>query len=127
MYLQHGDKCIEFMTDLNVKRLGDLSSIRRARRDALVVRNTVILFPPFSHSFCSIIEKLKVQGLSGHISHIKGFKSSLKFCPPQGWEDDLGKMSLYRFSKLRVVNQSKVLTERGKLLFCIFSISRSLT
>ena len=68
--MQHGDKCIEFMADLNVKRLGDLSLIRRARRDALVVRNTVILFPPFSHSFCSIIEKLKVLGLSGHISHI---------------------------------------------------------
>ena len=40
--------------------------------------------------------------------------SSLIFCRPQGWEDDVGKMSLYRFSRLRDVNQPKVLTERGK-------------
>jgi hypothetical protein len=35
-------------------------------------------------------------------------------------------MSLYRFSKLPAVNQSKTLTEGGKLLFRIFSISKSL-
>ena len=54
MYMQHGDKCIEFMADLNVKRLGDLSLIRQARRHASVVRNTVILFPPFLTRFAAL-------------------------------------------------------------------------
>ena len=55
------------------------------------------------------------------------FKSSLKFCPPQGWEDDLNKMNLYRFSRLRDVNQPKVLTERGEYYSVSSRISRSLS
>ena len=54
MYMQHGDKCIEFMANLNVKRLGDLSSIRQERRYASVIRNTVILFPPFLTCFAAL-------------------------------------------------------------------------
>ena len=55
------------------------------------------------------------------------FKSRLKFGPPQGWEDDLSKMNYFRFSRLRDVNQPKVLTERGKFLLLFFSISISLS
>lgn len=33
----HGDKCIEIIAELNGKRSGDLSLIRKARRDASVV------------------------------------------------------------------------------------------
>ena len=51
MCMQHGDKCIEFMADLNAKRLGDLSLIRKARRDASVVLNTAILLPSFHTHF----------------------------------------------------------------------------
>ena len=114
--MQHGDKCIEFMADLNIKRLRDLSLIRQTRCYASVVRNSDPI-PSISHSFRSIMEKLKALGLS---SHIVDFKSLLKFCPPQGWEDDLGKISLYRFSRLRDVNQPKVLTERGNLIIAPF-------
>jgi hypothetical protein len=79
MYIQHGDKCIEFMADLNVKRLGDLSLIRRTRRYASVKFSDLI--PSISHLSRSIIDKLKALGLSKHISHIVHFNSSLKYCP----------------------------------------------